>query len=67
MLVKNLPDGPLDIVGDVHGELDALKQLLEVMGYSVDGVHPEGRKLVFVGDLTEDRTAQALSTLSTNW
>ena len=41
MLVGKLPSGPLDIVGDVHGELDALKILLEVMGYSVDGVHPE--------------------------
>ena len=38
---------------DVHGELDALKQLFNVMGYSNAGVHPEGRKLVFVGDLTD--------------
>ena len=53
MLVEKLPDGPLDIVGDVHGELDALKQLLKVMGYSDAGEHPEGRKLVFVGDLTD--------------
>ena len=53
MLVKKLPDGPVDVVGDVHGELDALKQLLNVMGYSDFDVHPEGRKLVFVGDLTD--------------
>lgn len=23
-MIETLPDGPLDIVGDVHGELDAL-------------------------------------------
>jgi hypothetical protein len=40
-------------VGDVHGELDALKLLLDVMGYSDAGIHPQGRKLVFVGDLTD--------------
>ena len=43
----------MDIIGDIHGELDSLKQLLNVMGYSEAGVHPEGRKLVFVGDLTD--------------
>ena len=53
MLVQKLPDGPLDIVGDVHGELAALHALLEAMGYSADGGHPEGRQLVFVGDLTD--------------
>ena len=53
MLVEKLSDGPLDIVGDVHGELTALISLLNVLGYSADGVHPDGRKLVFVGDLTD--------------
>ena len=53
MLVKQLPDGPLDIVGDVHGELKALQTLLGVLGYSTNGDHPEGRKLVFIGDLTD--------------
>lgn len=32
-LVQPLPDGPLDIVGDVHGEIDALKALLRHLGY----------------------------------
>jgi len=50
--VAQLPPGPLDIVGDIHGELDALNKLLERMGY-VDGEHPEGRRLVFVGDLVD--------------
>jgi len=48
-----LPDGPLDVVGDVHGELDALLALLTHLGYDADGVHPEGRSLVFVGDLCD--------------
>jgi hypothetical protein len=48
-----LPDGPLDIVGDVHGELDALRALLAHLGYAADGGHPDGRHLVFVGDLCD--------------
>ena len=48
-----LPDGPLDLVGDVHGELDALRALLAHLGYDADGAHPDGRHLVFVGDLCD--------------
>ena len=49
-LVQTLPSGPLDIVGDIHGEIDALQQLLEHLGYGPDGQHSQGRTLVFVGD-----------------
>jgi predicted MPP superfamily phosphohydrolase len=52
-LVRDLFDGPLDIVGDVHGEIDALRNLLHQLGYSDDGLHPEKRRLVFVGDLAD--------------
>jgi hypothetical protein len=52
-LVRDLFDGPLDIVGDVHGEIDSLRNLLHQLGYSADGLHPEKRRLVFVGDLTD--------------
>lgn len=52
-LVQPLVDGPVDIVGDVHGEIDALRRLMRRLGYANGGVHPEGRKLVFVGDLTD--------------
>jgi hypothetical protein len=52
-LVQPLFDGPLDIVGDVHGEIDALRSLMHHLGYDGDGQHPDGRKLVFVGDLTD--------------
>ncbi len=50
--VAQLPPGPLDIIGDVHGELEALDMLLERLGY-VNGEHPDGRRLVFVGDLVD--------------
>jgi hypothetical protein len=52
-LVGTLFDGPLDIVGDVHGEIAALHALLGHLGYRSDGTHPAGRRLVFVGDLTD--------------
>ena len=52
-LFAALPDGPLDIVGDVHGEFDALRALLGHLGYAADGTHPDGRTLVFVGDLCD--------------
>jgi hypothetical protein len=51
-LVRPLPDGPLDLVGDVHGEIDALRSLLGRLGYDAGG-HPDGRKLVFLGDLAD--------------
>ena len=52
-LIGRLAAGPLDIVGDVHGEIDALTGLLAHLGYDADGIHPDGRRLVFVGDLTD--------------
>ena len=51
--VAPLFDGPLDIVGDVHGEIDALISLLRELGYGDDGKHPDGRRLVFLGDLVD--------------
>ncbi|MEU0943199.1 polynucleotide kinase-phosphatase [Streptomyces canus] len=44
--------GPFDIVGDIHGCAGELEVLLGKLGY-VDGVHPEGRTAVFVGDLVD--------------
>jgi hypothetical protein len=52
-LVQNLFTGPIDVVGDIHGEIDALQNLLTRLGYGADGSHSEGRRLVFVGDLTD--------------
>lgn len=51
--------GPFDIVGDVHGCYDELAELLAKLGYRTDGEdaigyrHPEGRRVVFVGDLVD--------------
>jgi protein phosphatase len=48
--------GPFDIVGDVHGCGDELRELLERLGWNVrpGAVRgPEGRTVVFVGDLVD--------------
>lgn len=52
-LIRPLPEGPLDLVGDIHGEVDALHVLLDKLGYDQAGHHPNGRRLVFVGDLVD--------------
>lgn len=52
-LVQTLAPGPLDIVGDIHGEIDALKALLSQLNYRADGSSAENRKLVFVGDFCD--------------
>ena len=51
--VAPLLAGPIDVVGDVHGEYLALRQLLSHLGYDQHGEHPGGRRLVFVGDLCD--------------
>jgi Calcineurin-like phosphoesterase len=46
--------GPFDIIGDVHGCLDELVQLLGKLGYQVaDGnvTSTQGRRVIFLGDL----------------
>ncbi|ESZ35418.1 polynucleotide kinase-phosphatase [Mesorhizobium sp. L2C067A000] len=56
--------GPFDVIGDVHGCADELQTLFCQLGYSIawsDGhgdrtvtvTPPEGRKIVFVGDLVD--------------
>ncbi|RZI37965.1 polynucleotide kinase-phosphatase, partial [Herbaspirillum sp. HC18] len=53
--------GPFDVIGDVHGCADELQALLALLGYRVQWsadrnvtvTPPEGRKLVFVGDLVD--------------
>ncbi|MEX1117653.1 MAG: metallophosphoesterase [Terrimicrobiaceae bacterium] len=42
-----------DIIGDIHGHADELRSLLENLGYeNGNGAyrHPEGRKIIFLGD-----------------
>ena len=48
--------GPFDIIGDVHGCLDELVQLLTTLGYApADGAwrHEGGRRAIFLGDLVD--------------
>lgn len=52
-LYERLFDGPIDIIGDVHGEITALRHLLYKLGYNETGYHPTGRRLVFLGDLVD--------------
>ena len=52
-LVARLPDGPVDIIGDVHGEIDVMESLLAHLGYDQDGISADGRRLVFLGDLMD--------------
>lgn len=61
-----LPGDMYDVVGDVHGLYDDLVELFVQAGYQFDerGIpfHPEGRKLVFLGDVV-DRGQQSIEML----
>lgn len=46
--------GPFDIIGDIHGCHSELETLLRKLGYDLaTGEHPNGRKVVFLGDLVD--------------
>ncbi len=54
--------GPFDVIGDVHGCRVELEMLLDRLGYvlarddagrPVDAAHPDGRRVVFLGDLVD--------------
>lgn len=49
MLLQTIPEGPLAIIGDIHGEIDALDALLDRL--ETDPGPP--RQLVFIGDLCD--------------
>ena len=45
-----------DLIGDIHGHYDKLTAQLKVLGYRSEGGawrHPEGRRVVFLGDYTD--------------
>lgn len=54
---KSEETGPFDIIGDIHGCYEELRELLEKLGYCFLDKHqviaPEGRKVVFLGDLVD--------------
>ena len=53
MLIESIHHTKLDIIGDIHGEIDSLNKLLSVLGYDKNGNHADGRHLIFVGDLVD--------------
>ena len=69
---RRTESGPFDIIGDVHGCFDELSALLDELGYCwtmpdaedqhCQISHPEGRRLVFLGDLVDrgPRTPEVL-------
>ena len=62
---KKEESGPFDIIGDVHGCFDELVALLKKLGYQLISTpddrrhyswevsHPQGRKVIFLGDLVD--------------
>jgi predicted MPP superfamily phosphohydrolase len=58
---------PYDVIGDIHGHADELHALLAKLGYENrkgTHTHPEGRKVVFLGDYI-DRGPQIREVLQT--
>lgn len=54
-----------DLIGDIHGHCAELEVLLDALGYQEienSWVHPEARKVIFVGDYI-DRGSQILETV----
>ena len=49
-MFRPLFEAPIDVIGDIHGECGTLCELLDRLGYDGNGAHPEGRRLVFVGE-----------------
>ncbi len=55
----------VDFIGDIHGYADELKELLRKLGYEKRQriyQHPQGRKVVFLGDYV-DRGSKIIETL----
>jgi hypothetical protein len=56
------------VIGDVHGEIEPLRELLAQLRYDEQGAHPEGRRVVFVGDLTDrGPESPAVAELAMDW
>lgn len=55
MILDRRSDGrPIVIIGDIHGAFFTLTEsLLPALGFSPDGQHPDNKRLVSVGDLTD--------------
>ncbi len=64
-LELNIGNG-IDIIGDIHGCFDELRELLDKLGYKENEeglyIHPEGRRFVSIGDVIS-RGPKSLDTL----
>jgi protein phosphatase len=57
-----------DIIGDVHGCAATLDRMVAELGYDDNAVHPDGRRLVFVGDCVHrGRRSQQVLTTVMDW
>ncbi|TKC18305.1 bis(5'-nucleosyl)-tetraphosphatase PrpE [Robertmurraya kyonggiensis] len=59
----------LDIIGDIHGCFDEFQELTKRLNYDWSRgipIHPQGRRLAFVGDLT-DRGPESLKVIEVVW
>ncbi|MCJ7840350.1 bis(5'-nucleosyl)-tetraphosphatase PrpE [Lederbergia sp. NSJ-179] len=59
----------MDIIGDIHGCFQEFQQLTQKLGYSWETglpVHPEKRRLGFIGDIT-DRGPHSLRMIELTW
>jgi protein phosphatase len=59
----------LDIIGDIHGCYAELKELTNKLGFDWNSgvpIHPDGRQLAFIGDLT-DRGPESVKTAELVW
>ena len=62
-----MPQQKYDAIGDVHGCINELTALLDLLGYE-NGVHPEGRQAIFLGDSSiVGRTPPLCSELRCAW
>ncbi|KXL54019.1 Bis(5'-nucleosyl)-tetraphosphatase PrpE [Anaerotignum neopropionicum] len=54
--ILEFKENKFDIIGDVHGCYDELMELVQKLGYEKKGqayVHPQGRRLISVGDVAD--------------
>lgn len=61
-LIQQIDAGPIDIIGDIHGEYDSLINLINKLGYKLNRTHKDNRKIVFVGDFC-DRGPKSVETI----
>lgn len=65
IISNSISEDNIDVIGDVHGCYDELLLLLKKLGYRYEDeklLHPEGRKVIWLGDLI-DRGPESIKVL----